>query len=281
MDRLSLFLLSLLLLPYLSLAEAASTVDSDESASSDDLLIRQVVSDGDDHLLNADHHFSLFKTKYGKSYATQEEHDYRLGVFKSNLRRAKRHQILDPSAVHGVTKFSDLTPAEFRHKFLGLKRPLKLPSDAQKVPFLRREPELNPSSRISDLAPGTHFPATLTLERAFPTSHGVELNRLIARDRLRHDRILQSSSGVADFPVEGTYDPFLVGLYFTRVQLGSPPKEFYVQIDTGSDVLWVSCNACKMQLHHLKQTIMIGINTHTHHTQKRTATHVIPLTNAL
>ncbi|KAF5937662.1 hypothetical protein HYC85_025168 [Camellia sinensis] len=88
------------------------------------------------------------------------------------------------------------------------------------------------------------FPATLTLERAFPTSHGVELNRLIARDRLRHDRILQSSSGVADFPVEGTYDPFLVGLYFTRVQLGSPPKEFYVQIDTGSDVLWVSCNAC-------------------------------------
>jgi hypothetical protein len=28
------------------------------------------------------------------------------------------------------------------------------------------------------------------------------------------------------------------------VQLGSPPKEFYVQIDTGSDVLWVSCNAC-------------------------------------
>ncbi|THG07160.1 aspartic proteinase-like protein 2 [Camellia sinensis] len=88
------------------------------------------------------------------------------------------------------------------------------------------------------------FPATLTLERAFPTSHGVELNRLIARDRLRHDRILQSSSGVANFPVEGTYDPFLVGLYFTRVQLGSPPKEFYVQIDTGSDVLWVSCNAC-------------------------------------
>ncbi|GMP98910.1 hypothetical protein CsSME_00046612 [Camellia sinensis var. sinensis] len=88
------------------------------------------------------------------------------------------------------------------------------------------------------------FPATLTLERAFPTSHGVELSRLIARDRLRHDRILQSSSGVADFPVEGTYDPFLVGLYFTRVQLGSPPKEFYVQIDTGSDVLLVSCNAC-------------------------------------
>ncbi|KAA8550278.1 hypothetical protein F0562_001962, partial [Nyssa sinensis] len=47
-----------------------------------------------------------------------------------------------------------------------------------------------------------------------------------------------SSGGVVDFPVQGTYDPYLVGLYFTRVQLGSPPKEFYVQIDTGSDVLW-------------------------------------------
>ncbi|XP_059627085.1 aspartic proteinase 36-like [Cornus florida] len=88
------------------------------------------------------------------------------------------------------------------------------------------------------------FPASLTLERAFPTSHRTELSQLRARDSIRHGRILQSSGGVVDFPVEGTYDPYLVGLYFTRVQLGSPPKEFYVQIDTGSDVLWVSCNLC-------------------------------------
>ena len=33
-------------------------------------------------------------------------------------------------------------------------------------------------------------------------------------------------------------------LYFTKVQLGSPPRDFYVQIDTGSDVLWVSCDSC-------------------------------------
>ncbi|CAH9119558.1 unnamed protein product [Cuscuta europaea] len=84
-----------------------------------------------------------------------------------------------------------------------------------------------------------------SLERAFPTSHRVGMDQLLERDRVRHGRMLQSSlGGVVDFPVEGTYDPFLVGLYFTRVQLGSPPKEFYVQIDTGSDVLWVSCNSC-------------------------------------
>ncbi|XP_052208366.1 aspartic proteinase 36-like isoform X2 [Diospyros lotus] len=93
------------------------------------------------------------------------------------------------------------------------------------------------------------FPAALTLERAFSAAgHGLELSQLRERDRVRHRRFLQSSSssspGVFDFPVEGTYDPYLVGLYFTRVKLGSPPKEYYVQIDTGSDVLWVGCNSC-------------------------------------
>ncbi|KAG9456828.1 hypothetical protein H6P81_001336 [Aristolochia fimbriata] len=85
------------------------------------------------------------------------------------------------------------------------------------------------------------FPATLKLERAFPVKGNVELSHLRARDRARHGRLLQ---GVVDFPVEGSADPFTVGLYFTRVKLGSPPKEFYVQIDTGSDILWVTCNPC-------------------------------------
>ncbi|RDX97923.1 Aspartic proteinase-like protein 2 [Mucuna pruriens] len=87
-------------------------------------------------------------------------------------------------------------------------------------------------------------PATLTLERAFPTNHGVELSQLRARDALRHRRMLQSSNGVVDFSVQGTFDPFQVGLYYTKVQLGTPPVDFYVQIDTGSDVLWVSCSSC-------------------------------------
>ncbi|XP_022887789.1 uncharacterized protein LOC111403494 isoform X2 [Olea europaea var. sylvestris] len=84
---------------------------------------------------------------------------------------------------------------------------------------------------------------TLTLER---TSHnGVEMSQLRDRDRVRHVRFLQQQlTGVVDFQVEGTYDPFIVGLYYTKVKLGTPPKEFYVQIDTGSDVLWVSCNSC-------------------------------------
>ncbi|KAK6926681.1 Xylanase inhibitor, N-terminal [Dillenia turbinata] len=88
------------------------------------------------------------------------------------------------------------------------------------------------------------FPTTLTLQRAFPRNERVGLNQLKARDRVRHGRMLQSYSGVVDFPVEGSYDPYTVGLYYTQVQLGTPAKDFYVQIDTGSDVLWVSCTSC-------------------------------------
>lgn len=57
-----------------------------------------------------------------------------------------------------------------------------------------------------------NFPSTLTLERAIPHSHEVELSQLVARDRLRHGRLLQSANGVVDFSVAGTFDPFVVGL---------------------------------------------------------------------
>lgn len=58
------------------------------------------------------------------------------------------------------------------------------------------------------------FPAMMTLERAFPIDHRVhELSQLRARDRIRHGRMLQSSNGggVIDFPIGGTFNPFLVG----------------------------------------------------------------------
>ncbi|KAK2448883.1 aspartic proteinase [Trifolium repens] len=87
-------------------------------------------------------------------------------------------------------------------------------------------------------------PLTLTLERAFPTNHGMDLDQLRARDMLRHGRLLRSSSGAVDFfHVSGTIIP-PVGLYYARVKLGTPPVEFYVQFDTGSDLLWVSCSSC-------------------------------------
>ncbi|XP_051139025.1 cysteine proteinase 15A-like [Andrographis paniculata] len=131
-----LFLLSFALLRPASAAAEGGVLDG----FTEDPLIQQVVSDGVevvDELLHAEHHFSLFKSKFGKTYATVEEHDHRFSVFKANLRRAKRNQLLDPSATHGVTKFSDLTPEEFERSYLGLhKRRLKVPTDANKAPNL-------------------------------------------------------------------------------------------------------------------------------------------------
>jgi hypothetical protein len=33
-------------------------------------------------------------------------------------------------------------------------------------------------------------------------------------------------------------------LYFTRIGIGTPAKRYYVQVDTGSDILWVNCVSC-------------------------------------
>ncbi|KAJ0024508.1 hypothetical protein Pint_09048 [Pistacia integerrima] len=77
------------------------------------------MTDGDE-LLNAELKFLTFKQEYNKTYATEEEEDYRFGVFISNLRLARRHQMLDPTAEHGVTQFSDLTTSEFTQQYLGL-----------------------------------------------------------------------------------------------------------------------------------------------------------------
>lgn len=132
MDFVSRFALLLLLVPTLLFSAAVSDEFSEES---DEPLIRQVVPDGDDDLLGAERQFGAFKAKFSKTYSTAEEHDYRFSVFKANLRRARRHQLLDPSAVHGVTQFSDLTPGEFRRKYLGLKS-LRLPADAKRAPIL-------------------------------------------------------------------------------------------------------------------------------------------------
>ncbi|KAJ9554720.1 hypothetical protein OSB04_009334 [Centaurea solstitialis] len=87
-------------------------------------------------------------------------------------------------------------------------------------------------------------PAFLKLERVFPHDNMMELSELKDRDLIRHARIL-STEDYVDFPLEGTYDPYRVGLYFTKILLGSPPQEHHVQVDTGSDVLWVSCKGCK------------------------------------
>ncbi|CAK9227007.1 unnamed protein product [Sphagnum jensenii] len=64
--------------------------------------------------------------------------------------------------------------------------------------------------------------------------------RLIDHDRARMQRRL----AVVDFPLSGNDDPLVTGLYYTQVGLGTPMQSFYLQVDTGSDLLWVNCAPC-------------------------------------
>ncbi|KAG6403706.1 hypothetical protein SASPL_135934 [Salvia splendens] len=35
------------------------------------------------------------------------------------------------------------------------------------------------------------------------------------------------------------------GEYFTRIGIGTPPRNVYMVLDTGSDVVWVQCSPCR------------------------------------
>ncbi|KFK40980.1 hypothetical protein AALP_AA2G069500 [Arabis alpina] len=61
-----------------------------------------------------------------------------------------------------------------------------------------------------------------------------------SHDTRRHSRMLAS----VDLPLGGDSRVDSVGLYFTKIKLGTPPKEYHVQVDTGSDILWVNCSPC-------------------------------------
>jgi len=66
--------------------------------------------------------FGRFMKEYGKSYDSVEEYAKRLGVFAENMDRVAKmnaeHVLINGEAVFGVTKFSDLTPEEFKATYL-------------------------------------------------------------------------------------------------------------------------------------------------------------------
>lgn len=67
-----------------------------------------------------------------------------------------------------------------------------------------------------------------------------DLKELRAHDARRHGRML----GSIDLSLGGNALPSDAGLYYTKVQLGNPSHDYHVQVDTGSDVLWVNCVGC-------------------------------------
>ncbi|XP_077143522.1 cathepsin W-like [Ranitomeya variabilis] len=65
--------------------------------------------------------FKKFIKQYNKVYKNQEEYQYRLSVFSTNLNVARRLQKEElGTATYGITKFSDLTDEEFTRNSLTL-----------------------------------------------------------------------------------------------------------------------------------------------------------------
>ena len=58
-----------------------------------------------------------FKRDYNKQYATMEEEFTRFSNFVVNLKVADERNMQD-TAVHGITKFSDLSQEEFASRYL-------------------------------------------------------------------------------------------------------------------------------------------------------------------
>ncbi|KAH7839589.1 hypothetical protein Vadar_006067 [Vaccinium darrowii] len=67
------------------------------------------------------------------------------------------------------------------------------------------------------------------------------LAALKAHDDRRHGRSLAA----VDLPLGGNGSPTDSALYYTMIGLGTPPKDYYLQVDTGSDIMWVNCAGCK------------------------------------
>ncbi|CAA0821247.1 Eukaryotic aspartyl protease family protein [Striga hermonthica] len=66
------------------------------------------------------------------------------------------------------------------------------------------------------------------------------LRELRAHDSRRHGRMLSA----VDFMLGGDGSPTSTALYYTKITIGNPPVDYHVQIDTGSDILWVNCKNC-------------------------------------
>lgn len=66
------------------------------------------------------HFFNFIKT-HGKNYSTQEEHQYRFGIFKENLKKINKWNAESNTTRFGVNKFADLTFQEFQRQYTGLK----------------------------------------------------------------------------------------------------------------------------------------------------------------
>ena len=85
----------------------------------------KVAEDYKDELL-----FEDFMKSHGKTYKSTKEKQNRFKIFKQNLKIIDELQTFERgTAVYGVTMFADLTPKEFKARYLGFRPDLKQEND--------------------------------------------------------------------------------------------------------------------------------------------------------
>ncbi|KAG5549617.1 hypothetical protein RHGRI_014807 [Rhododendron griersonianum] len=81
----------------------------------------------------------------------------------------------------------------------------------------------------------------INVKHKFEARERRSLAALKAHDDRRHGRSLAA----VDLPLGGNGSPTDTALYYTEIGLGTPPKDYYLQVDTGSDIMWVNCAGCE------------------------------------
>jgi len=87
--------------------------------------------------------FQSFKKTYKKVYSDAEEEETRLAIFRKNFANLYKLRMQNPHATFGITKFSDLSPEEFRNLSCGgnLRGRFNLPEvDPEPLPALSSAP---------------------------------------------------------------------------------------------------------------------------------------------
>ncbi|GLJ25070.1 hypothetical protein SUGI_0479630 [Cryptomeria japonica] len=75
----------------------------------------------------------------------------------------------------------------------------------------------------------------------YPKNEHTEISSLVERDIKRIGRKLQAAVKTTVSKVQGSVYPD--GIYYMSACIGNPGKEYYLDIDTGSDLTWLQCDA--------------------------------------
>lgn len=133
------------------------------------------------------------------------------------------------------------------------------PFHTTKQPQENRKSNTESMNEKSDSVSGKHKLKLLHRDKisAFNISgdHLTRFNARMERDSKRVTAVVRRIAGSVGYETEEFGSGVVSGMeqgsgeYFVRIGVGSPPKNQYVVIDSGSDIIWVQCQPCTQCYH--------------------------------